>query len=88
MLAARRSNLNTTGKQGLRSEETVRNRESGVLIGLPRGEFDDSGCRCAGLLECAHSELVCFGCFRVLWSFHGYCRHEYAPIWSVGVCTG
>ena len=75
MLAARRSNLNTTGKQGLRSEEAVRSRESGVFIGVPRGEFVGIGCRCAGLSECAHSELVCFGCFRVLWSFHGYCRH-------------
>lgn len=88
MLAARRSSLITRRQQGLRSEEAVRSRESGVLIGVPRGEFVDFGCRCAGLSECAHSESVCFGCFRVLWSFHGYCRHEYAPIWSVGVCTG
>ena len=75
MLAARRSSLITRRQQGLRSEETVRSRESGVLIGVPRGEFVGIGCRCAGLLECAYGKSVYFGCLCVLWSFHGYCRH-------------
>jgi len=75
MLVARRSCLNKRRQPRLPSEEAMRNRESGVLIGVPRGEFDDIGCRCAGLSECAHCESVYFGCVRVLWSFHGYCGH-------------
>jgi hypothetical protein len=76
MLAARRSSPTTTiRQQARRSEQAVRNRESGVLICVPRPKFVNIGRRCVGLSECAHGESVYFGCLRVLWSFHGYCRH-------------